>query len=136
MATRPTPKPKYSKRVVAIEKNDPVTKALKFFFGDKTKSSGKKSAPLKRTERFGGRPAPQGFKTRPRFDGVKPAPMPRIKGTDGKQPLPLISGGRGLTPVPMPGINSGPRTRKPAAPAGPKKKSPGVVIKPRAKKKY
>ena len=101
--------------------NDPVTKALKFFFGDETKPSRKKTGPKPRA-------------VRPRDS--KPAPMPGIKGTDGKRPLPLIGGGRGLTPVPMPRINPGPRTRKPAAPAGPKTKSPGVVIKPRAKKKY
>ena len=62
-----------------------------------------------------------------------PVPMPGIKDTDGRRPLPLI-GGRNSTPVPMPKINPGPRTRKPQPLAGPKKKSPGVAATPQTKK--
>ena len=44
MATKPTPKPKYKLPAKPSPRsgNDPVTKALKFFFGDQTKPSGKK----------------------------------------------------------------------------------------------
>ena len=106
-STKPTPKPKFKKAMPSPGSgNDPVTKTLKFFFGDKTKPSGKKDGPAKRTQRNGGRPA--------RMPEYKPRETPG-------QILPLI-GGRNSTPVPMPKINPGPRKRKPQPLARLKKK--------------
>ena len=107
-------KPKYSKRAVAIEKNDPVTKALKFFLGDKSKPTGKKNTPPKMPRRkLPGTPVPLTPRT-PRKPGYKL--MPKV--------------GPNLTRPKDQQI--GP---KQMGPAGPKKKSPGVATpKPKAKK--
>lgn len=117
--TTPKTKPTYKFKKAMPSPNrgkDPIQKGLEFFFGDKpTAKPKKKTAPASPgTVRFRGRPAP----------------MPKLRERDTK-------------PVPMPKKEmpyTGPRReRNPnLKPAGPKKKTPGVVIKPplRAKKKY
>ena len=92
---------------------DPVARGLEFFFGDKPTVKPKKKAA----------PASPGTV---RLRNSKPAPMPKLRERDTK-------------PVPMPKKEmpyTGPRReRNPnLKPSGPKKKTPGIVIKPRAKK--
>jgi hypothetical protein len=80
MATKPTPKPKYSKfaKPAPGSDNDPVTKALKFFLGDKSKPSGKKNGPKPRGVKLPGKPVPLAEYKPNRAPGApKPAPMPK-----------------------------------------------------------
>lgn len=58
--------------------NDPVTKALKFFLGDKSKPSGKKNGPKPRGVKLPGKPVPLAEYKPNRAPGApKPAPMPK-----------------------------------------------------------
>ena len=109
------PKPKKIAKKAPGSGNDPVTKALKFFLGDKsnpnvTKKQGTKNA----------MPSRRG--------SIKDKPvqiLPKRPGTQSPK-VPIPSG-----PMRPGGATSKNKPR----PAGPKKKSPGVVITPKPKKK-
>ena len=79
MATKPTPKPKFKKAMPAPGSgNDPVTKALKFFLGDQTKPSKKKTAPKTPGVKVRGTPVPLAEYKPYRAPGApKPVPMPK-----------------------------------------------------------
>ena len=112
MATKPTPRPKRIAKEAPGRGNDPVTKALKFFLGDKSNPNVTKK------------------------QGAKKA-MPSRRGSIKDKPVQILPKRPGTQSPKVP-IPSGPRkpraTARPA-PAGPKKKSPNVVITPKPKAK-
>ena len=129
MATKPTPKPKYKlpAKPAPGSGNDPVSKALKFFLGDKTKPSGKKNGPK-----------PSGKKNGPKTPGVKvrgtPVPLAEYKpyrAPGAPKPVPM--------PKRVPNLSLPPDQRASAKriPPGLRKKgkSPNVAATPKAKKK-
>lgn len=101
MATKPTPKPKYSKfaKPAPGSDNDPVTKALKFFLGDKSNSNMKKK--------------PSATKVTPNRKGL---PKERPVQTLPKRP------GMQSPKVPIPSGPRKPKTTVKPSPTGPKKK--------------
>ena len=122
--TTPKTKPTYKFKKPMRDPNrrkDPIQKGLEFLFGDNSNSNiKKKGTPAKpSTVRPGSKAAPMPKpreRTYPR--GAKPAPMP--------------------TRVPNLSLPPDQRAKAKPMPSGPKKKTPGVVIKPplRSKKKY
>ena len=123
--TTPKTKPKYKFKKAMPSPNrgkDPIQKGLEFFFGDKpTVKPKKKTAPASPgTVRLrNSKPVPMPNPNERKYPrGVKPVPMPKVEGNYGKP--------RSERALP-----------KRMGPAGPKKKTPAIVIKPpRAKKKY
>ena len=116
MATKPTPNPKRIAKEAPGRGNDPVTKALKFFLGDKSKPSGTKKQGAKKAM-----PTRRG--------SIKDKPvqiLPKRPGTQFSPRVPIPSG-----PMRPGGATSKNKPR----PAGPKKKSPGVMITPKPKAK-
>ena len=112
MATKPTPRPKRIAKKDPSRGNDPVTKGLKFLFGDKSNPNVTKKP------------------------GVKNA-MPTRRGSIKDKPVQILpkDPGKQSPRVPIP---SGPLERKISKrpiTTRPKKKTPGVVIKPKPKAK-
>jgi hypothetical protein len=129
MAMKPTPEPKFKKAIRDPKRSkDPVQKGLEFLFGGKAPkptAKPKVKIPL--------RPGTKSNMPRVRPDGSlgKPAPMPKYTPPGSRaKPVPM--------PKRVPNLSLPPdqRTKAKPMPAGPKRKSPGVAMKPKAKKKY